>query len=53
MLHELHRRIEQGTSLAILDVGIVGSQPLEFWEPLLTRYVGSFHMALYPHVRRA
>jgi 2-polyprenyl-3-methyl-5-hydroxy-6-metoxy-1,4-benzoquinol methylase len=44
VLHELQRRIKQGTSLAILDVGIVGPQPLEFWEPLLTRYVGSFHL---------
>lgn len=44
VLHELQRRIEQGTSLTILDVGIVGLQPLEFWEPLLTRYAGAFQL---------
>jgi 2-polyprenyl-3-methyl-5-hydroxy-6-metoxy-1,4-benzoquinol methylase len=44
VLHELQRRIEEGKSLAILDVGIVGPQPLEFWEPLLTRYAGVFHL---------
>jgi 2-polyprenyl-3-methyl-5-hydroxy-6-metoxy-1,4-benzoquinol methylase len=44
VLHELHHLISNGPTLFILDVGCVGPQPLEFWEPLLASYASHFHL---------
>lgn len=38
VLVDLAERIGSGLCREILDVGIVGLQPLEFWVPLLTRF---------------
>jgi 2-polyprenyl-3-methyl-5-hydroxy-6-metoxy-1,4-benzoquinol methylase len=43
-LHELQHLIANGSATSILDIGIVGPQPLEFWEPLLERYPTQFHL---------
>ena len=43
--HELQLHIGQGTSLAILDVGIVALYHLKFWEPAATDALcRSFHL---------
>jgi hypothetical protein len=42
VLHELHHLILNRPTLSILDVGCVGLQPLEFWEPLLASYASHF-----------
>src|SRR6266850_3326700 len=44
VVHELQRLIANGTANSILDIGIVGPQPLEFWEPLLEGYSAQFHL---------
>ena len=44
VLHELHGLIAQGLTPAILDIGCVGPQPLEFWNPLLTAYDNHFRL---------
>jgi 2-polyprenyl-3-methyl-5-hydroxy-6-metoxy-1,4-benzoquinol methylase len=44
VLHELHRLLAQGPARSILDIGIVGLQPLEFWQPLLHSYPAHFHL---------
>jgi 2-polyprenyl-3-methyl-5-hydroxy-6-metoxy-1,4-benzoquinol methylase len=43
-LHELQHLIANGSATSILDIGIVGPQPLEFWEPLLESYPTQFHL---------
>lgn len=44
VLHELQRHLASSKAASILDVGIVGLQPLEFWEPLLECYASQFHL---------
>src|SRR5262245_21847333 len=44
VIHELQRLIANGSAPSILDIGIVGPQPLEFWEPLLEGYPSRFHL---------
>jgi 2-polyprenyl-3-methyl-5-hydroxy-6-metoxy-1,4-benzoquinol methylase len=44
VLHELQRLIANGAAASILDIGIVGPQPLEFWQPLLESYPAQFHL---------
>jgi 2-polyprenyl-3-methyl-5-hydroxy-6-metoxy-1,4-benzoquinol methylase len=44
VVHELQHLIANGTASSILDIGIVGPQPLEFWEPLLEGYSAQFHL---------
>jgi len=47
VIHELHRCLSSsapGTPASILDIGIVGPQPLEFWQPLLDAYPRHFSL---------
>jgi 2-polyprenyl-3-methyl-5-hydroxy-6-metoxy-1,4-benzoquinol methylase len=44
VVHELQCLIANGLASSILDIGIVGPQPLEFWEPLLASYPSQFHL---------
>ena len=44
VVHGLQHRIVNGSATSILDIGIVGPQPLEFWEPLLETYPSQFHL---------
>jgi 2-polyprenyl-3-methyl-5-hydroxy-6-metoxy-1,4-benzoquinol methylase len=44
VIHELQRLIANRSATSILDIGIVGPQPLEFWEPLLEGYPSQFHL---------
>jgi SAM-dependent methyltransferase len=44
VLHRLYRLISDGSTPSILDIGCVGPQPLEFWEPLLAGNEFSFHL---------
>jgi 2-polyprenyl-3-methyl-5-hydroxy-6-metoxy-1,4-benzoquinol methylase len=44
VLHELQRRLSGGSAASILDIGIVGPQPLEFWQGLLDSYRSQFHL---------
>jgi 2-polyprenyl-3-methyl-5-hydroxy-6-metoxy-1,4-benzoquinol methylase len=43
-VHALERRLSIGDAKSILDIGVVGPQPLEFWHPLLDRYPTQFHL---------
>jgi 2-polyprenyl-3-methyl-5-hydroxy-6-metoxy-1,4-benzoquinol methylase len=44
VLHELQRLIVNRLATSILDIGIVGPQPLEFWQALLDSYPTRFHL---------
>lgn len=44
VLHALHGLISKASTPSILDVGCVGLQPTEFWEPLLTSHASDFHL---------
>lgn len=43
VLHKLYQLTSNGSELSVLDIGCVGPQPFEFWEPLLTNG-SSFHI---------
>jgi len=45
VLHNLLALISNGSGLAVLDIGCVGPQPLEFWEPLLIQHGSRFHLS--------
>jgi 2-polyprenyl-3-methyl-5-hydroxy-6-metoxy-1,4-benzoquinol methylase len=45
VLHKLLALISSGARLSILDIGCVGPQPLEFWEPLLVHHGSRFHLS--------
>jgi 2-polyprenyl-3-methyl-5-hydroxy-6-metoxy-1,4-benzoquinol methylase len=45
VLHELLALISNGSGLSVLDIGCVGPQPLDFWEPLLTHHGSRFHLS--------
>ncbi|HSF30544.1 MAG TPA: methyltransferase domain-containing protein [Candidatus Tectomicrobia bacterium] len=44
VVHELQHLISAGFANSILDIGIVGLRPLEFWEPILETYASQFHL---------
>ena len=44
VVHELQRCLSTGEAKSILDIGVVGPQPLEFWQPLLDGYPTQFHL---------
>jgi ubiquinone/menaquinone biosynthesis C-methylase UbiE len=44
VVHELRRCLSSGEAKSILDIGVVGPQPLEFWQPLLDSYPTQFHL---------
>jgi SAM-dependent methyltransferase len=44
VLHKLHRLTANGSAVSILDIGCIGLQPLEFWEPLLADRGSHFHL---------
>jgi 2-polyprenyl-3-methyl-5-hydroxy-6-metoxy-1,4-benzoquinol methylase len=43
-LHEVHDRIANGSDVEVLDIGCVGPQPLEFWEPFMPHHGSRFHL---------
>jgi 2-polyprenyl-3-methyl-5-hydroxy-6-metoxy-1,4-benzoquinol methylase len=44
VLEKLHNHIADASELEILDIGCIGPQPLEFWEPLLIRTDARFRL---------
>jgi hypothetical protein len=44
MPHELQGLIARSAGPSILDIGIVGFQPLKIWQPLLETYPTHFHV---------
>ena len=44
VLHKLHDRIANGSGVEVLDIGCVGPQPLEFWEPFMLYHGSRFHL---------
>jgi ubiquinone/menaquinone biosynthesis C-methylase UbiE len=44
VLQKLHRLTANGSAPSILDIGPIGLQPLEFWEPLLVDRGSHFHL---------
>jgi SAM-dependent methyltransferase len=44
VLHKLHHLTANGSTPSILDIGPIGLQPLEFWEPLLVEPGSHFHL---------
>jgi 2-polyprenyl-3-methyl-5-hydroxy-6-metoxy-1,4-benzoquinol methylase len=45
VLHKLLALISNGSGLSVLDIGCVGPQPLDFWEPLLVHHGSRFHLS--------